>query len=33
MLKKFRDGLWLTYMVALRVINAIIAKQADGICV
>ena len=33
MLQKFRDGFWQAYIVALCVIHAAIAKQADGICV
>jgi hypothetical protein len=33
MLQIFRDGLRQTYMVALRIIYAAVAKQADGMCV
>ena len=33
MLKKLRDGLRPAYMVALRIIYAVIAKQTDGILV
>ena len=33
MFQEFLDGLWPTYMVALRIIYAVIAKQTDGILV